>query len=256
MIIRQPHERPLPWVERKQLVPTWSIPFFAIEWVWEWLAFVLSHWSFLEVLEYMGSLSILVAVFFYFHDSDNRIKQRHYQAWQVINTAQGKGGSGGRIDALQELNNDGLALVGVDVSGAFLQGVHLGKARLLRSDFSAADVRNSDFKAADLQDSNLHSANFRFSSFRRASLAGAQVDNADFEGADLSEADLSGAVLDNTDLCFATFTNATWNKISSIKGANVYGIRGAPPGFLEWALKQGAVQMAKEEPTQSAHSGN
>src|SRR5579864_1206214 len=166
MIIREVHERPLPWPERKKQIPGWSIPFFALEWVWDWLAFLLSRWSFVEVLEYMGSLSILVAVFFYFHDSDNRIRQRHYQAWQVINTAQGKGGSGGRIEALQELNNDGVSLVGVDVSGAFLQGVHLGKARLLRSDFSAADVRNSDFKAADLQDANLHSANFRNSSFQ------------------------------------------------------------------------------------------
>jgi len=254
MIIREVHERPLPWPERKKQVPTWSIPFFALEWVWEWLAFLLSRWSFVEVLEYMGSLSILVAVFFYFHDSDNRIRQRHYQAWQVINTAQGKGGSGGRIDALQELNNDGVGLVGVDVSGAFLQGVHLGKARLLRSDFSAADVRNSDFKAADLQDANLHSANFRNSSFRGASLVGAQIDDADFQGADLSEADLSGTVLDNTDLRLVTLNHTIWNNIRSIKGANVYGIQHAPQGFLEWAMKQGAVQMQMDEQWQSSHA--
>ena len=254
MITREAHERPLPWAERKQQVPSWSVPFFAVDWILEWLAFLLSRWSFLEVLEYMGSLSILVAVFFYFHDSDNRIRQQHYQAWQVINTAQGKGGSGGRIDALQELNNDGVGLVGVDVSGAFLQGVHLGKARLLRSDFSAADVRNSDFKAADLQDANLHSANFRNSSFRGASLAGAQIDDADFQGADLSAADLSGAVLDNTDLRLVTLNHALWNNIRSIKGTNVYGIRDAPPGFLEWAIKQGAVQMPTDEQWQSSHA--
>ena len=254
MIIREVHERPLPWAERKKQVPSWSIPFFALEWVWEWLAFLLSRWNFVEVLEYMGSLSILVAVFFYFHDSGNRIRQRHYQAWQVINTAQGKGGSGGRIDALQELNNDGLGLVGVDVSGAFLQGVHLGKARLLRSDFSTADVRNSDFKAADLQDANLHSANFRNSSFRGASLVGAQIDDADFQGADLSEADLSGTVLDNTDLRLVTLNHTAWNHIRSIKGANVYGIQNAPQGFLEWAIKHGAVQLQMDEQWQSSHA--
>lgn len=240
-------EKPLPWQERKKQIPRWCIPFFALDLVWDWIAFILSRWSFLVVLEYIGNLSILVAVFFYFHESDNRIKQRHYQAWQVINTAQGKGGSGGRIEALQELNNDGVPLVGVDVSGAFLQGVHLGKARLLRSDFSAADVRNSDFKAADLQDSNLHSANFRQASFQQASLAGAQIDDADLEGANLSDADLSGVVLDNTDLRLVTLSRTRWNDIRSIKGANVYGIREAPAGFLEWALKQGAVQMQEEQ---------
>jgi hypothetical protein len=245
-------EKPAPWRERKKQIPSWCVPFCALDLMWDWVAFALSRWSFLVVLEYIGNLSILVAVFFYFHESDNRIKQRHYQAWQVINTAQGKGGSGGRIEALQELNNDGVPLVGVDVSAAFLQGVHLGKARLLRSDFSAADARNGDFKGADLQDSNLHSANFRQASFQQASLAGAQIDDADLQGANLSDADLSGVVLDNADLRLVTLTRARWNNISSIKGANVYGIRDAPPGFLEWALKQGAVQMQIDEQWQSA----
>jgi hypothetical protein len=254
MIIHVPRERPLSWAERKKEIPSWCIPFFALEWLWEWLAFLLSNWRLVEVLEYVGSLSILVAVFFYFHDADNRIKQRHYQAWQVINTAQGKGGSGGRIDALQELNSDGVALVGVDVSGAFLQGVHLGKARLLRSDFSAVDARNSDFKGADLQDSNLHSANFRQSAFQRASLIGAQIDDADFQDADLSETNLSGVVFDNTDLCRVNFNQALWKNIQSVKGANLYGIRNAPPGFVQWALKQGAVEMQSEEQWQSARS--
>ena len=46
------------------------------------------------------------AVIFYFTESGDRRKQKHYHAWQVINTAQGKNGSGGRIEALQELNED------------------------------------------------------------------------------------------------------------------------------------------------------
>ena len=254
MIVRETRQRPLAWRERINTVPSWSVPFFALEWVWEWLAFLLSRWTFVVLLDYLGSLSVLVAVFFYFHDSDNRVKQRHYQAWQVINTAQGKGGSGGRIEALQELNDDGIALVGVDVSSAFLQGIHLGRARLLRSDFSAADVRNSDFKSADLQDSNLHSANFRQSSFQKASLAGAQIDDADLEGADLSDTDLSGAVFDNSDLRFVVLTNAKWREIEGIDGANVYGIRNAPDGFLEWALQHGAVQMKTDADWESARS--
>lgn len=247
MIFREARQKPLPWARRRQTIPGWSVPFFALEWVFDWTAFLLSRWTFLEVLEYFGSLSVLVAVFFYFHDSENRIKQRHYQAWQVINTAQGKGGSGGRIEALQELNNDGIPLVGVDVSGAFLQGVHLGKARLLRSDFSAADVRNSDFKNADLQDSDLRSANFRHSTFQNASLLRVRMDDADFEGTDFSQADLSGAILDDTDLRFTALRSARWSGILSIKGANVYGVRDAPDGFVEWAIRHGAVQMQSDE---------
>src|SRR5690349_7084762 len=168
MIAREPRQRPQGWSEQRKRVSVWAVPFLAVEWMMEWLAFLLSRWHFVVVLDYLGSLSILVAVFFYFHDADNRVKQRHYQAWQVINTAQGKGGSGGRIEALQELNADGVSLIGVDVSGAFLQGIHLGTAHLLRSNFSAVDARNSDFHRADLQDANLHFANFRESNFQRA----------------------------------------------------------------------------------------
>ena len=247
IVFREARKRPIRWRERRQQIPAWSAPFFALEWIWEWVSFALSRWTFVEVLEYFGSLSILVAVFFYFHESGDRVKQRHYQAWQVINTAQGKGGNGGRIEAMRELNDDGVALVGIDVSGAFLQSVRLSRARLRRSNLSAADLRDSDFESADLQDSNLHSGNFRHSNFHEASLAGAQMDDGDFEEADFSGADLSGAVLDNADLRLALMKDAQWKDIHSIRGANLYGLHEAPAGFIEWATKHGAVQLAPDE---------
>src|SRR6266478_7769918 len=144
MPIRLHRKRPVPWSLRRQTIRhAWAVPLWAFEWFWEWVAYILSNWSFLEVLEYLGSFSILIAVIFYFSESGDRLKQKHYQAWQVINTAQGKGGSGGRLDALQELNEDRVPLVGVDVSGAFLQRLHLEKANLARANLNAADVRNA-----------------------------------------------------------------------------------------------------------------
>src|SRR6202030_3310365 len=186
MKVRIHREKPDPWsVRRERIKHAWTTPFWAIEWIFEWVAFALSRWTFLDVLEYLGSFSVLVAVVFYFSESGDRLKQKHYQAWQVINTAQGKGGNGGRIEALQELNADGIPLVGVDVSGAFLQGIHLQSARLSRSNFSAADLRDSNLNSADMSDADLRSANFRESTLR----------NAHFEHADLTEADLWGADL-------------------------------------------------------------
>src|SRR5438552_11527553 len=97
---------PEPWREfRTRAKHPILIPFYASEFAFDWIAYFLSKWSFLEVLEYAGSFSILIAVIFYFAESGQRTQARHYQAWQVINTAQGKGGSGGRIDALAQLNN-------------------------------------------------------------------------------------------------------------------------------------------------------
>src|SRR5271165_2030733 len=207
MILHEKRSRPAPWRSYIAGKRGWVVPFLALEWPIEWLAYALSHWSFPEVLEYLGSFSILVAVIFYFSESGDRLKQKHYQAWQVINTAQGKGGSGGRIEALQELDADGVPLVGVDVSGAFLQGIRLPRAHLLRADLNAVDARNSDFQAANFTDANLHSGNFRESNFSGANFQRADLGEADFCSANLNGAVLSGATLDAADLGNADLSN-------------------------------------------------
>jgi hypothetical protein len=237
--------RPEPWSEsRKNIKRKWTTPFFAMEWVFDWLAFYMSNWRFLEVIDYLRSFGIIVAVIFYFSESGDRLKQKHYQAWQVINTAQGKGGNGGRLDALQELNEDRVPLVGVDASGAFLQGLHLEKANLARANLNAADVRNAVLPAIDFSDGSLRSANFRDSNCRGASFREVTLDDADFSGADLSGADFSGATLANTDLRNADLRGIEWSKIANIKGANIAGVKNTPEGFVPWALKNGAQQTA------------
>src|SRR6266852_1627373 len=201
MQVRVHRKRPEPWSERRQrLKRSWTVPLWGFEWFSEWVAYVLSNWSFLEVLEYLSSFGVLIAVIFYFSESGDRIKQKHYQAWQVINTAQGKGGNGGRIEALQELNTDGISLVGVDASGAFLQGIRLQRASLARSNFSAADMRDSDLSFADLSNADLQSTNFRQSTLRNSDFDHADLTKADLWGADLSGADLSGTILADADL--------------------------------------------------------
>jgi hypothetical protein len=235
--------RPAPWAHtRAEIKHKWTTPFFAFEWVFEWFAYFLSNWTFLHVVNYLRTFGILVAVIFYFSESGDRLKQKHYQAWQVINTAQGKGGNGGRIDALQELNEDKVPLVGVDVSGAFLQGLRLEKANLARATLSAADVRNAVLPSIDFSDADLRSANFRESSCRGASFRNATLDEADFSGADLSKADFTGATLSNTDLRNANLQSIDWQHIASIKGANIDGVKSASEGFVTWAVKNGALQ--------------
>ncbi len=248
MIIHTPRSRPVSWKLRKQrTVHRWLIPFIALEWIFEWAAFALSNWTFLEVLEYLGTFSVLIAVIFYFSESGDRIKQRHYQAWQVINTAQGKGGSGGRIDALQELNEDKVPLVGVDVSSAFLQGLHLRNANLLRSDFSSADLRNSDLSGVNLTLANLNSANLRGAVLDRAKCIQTDLSNADLNGSSLVGVDFSGAILDGADLRNADLRNLEWHHLKSIAMANIAGVRNAPSGFVDWALKNGAVNQLEAQ---------
>src|SRR6266702_1130490 len=248
MILHTPRNRPAPWnVRRRSSKSKWIIPFVALEWLFEWAAFALSNWSFLEVLEYLGTFSVLIAVIFYFSESGDRIKQRHYQAWQVINTAQGKGGSGGRIEALQELNEDKVPLVGVDVSSSFLQGLKLEHANLLRADFSAADLRGSDLAEVDFTLADLHSANLRSSNLKGATFEGANVQDVDLLGSNLTGVKFNGADLGGADMTLADLRDIQWKQLKNIRMANIKGVKNAPEGFVDWALKNGAVQKEPED---------
>jgi len=224
-----------------------ALPFHALEWLLEWSAYYLSRWALLEVLEYLSVLSVLFAVIFYFAESGDRQKQKHYQAWQVINTAQGKGGSGGRIEALQELNRDHVPLVGVNAAGAFLQGIQLQGANLFRAGLEAADLRDANLRAVDLEYANLRSANFRQANLSGAKLADAVLQDADLVNADLDGADLRGTNLENADLRNANLQGMLWKNIRSIEKANIHGVRHAEEGFAAWAIQHGAISVAGEE---------
>ena len=248
MIIHEKRKRPLSWSEQCARSPhPVLVPLLAFDWCWEWLAYVLSHWNFLEVLEYLGSFSVLIAVIFYFKEAPDRLKQKHYEAWQVINTAQGKGGSGGRIEALQELNHDGVALIGVDLSKAFLQGVRLEHAQLSRADLTAADARQSKFNRSDLSFANLQSANLRGSELRDASLQDADLSESDLNGADLNNSKLSGIDLTDADLRNTDLSNIDWKQIRSVKNADIFGAKNMPAGFADWALHHGALQAESDD---------
>ena len=247
MMTRRISRRPAEWQNVKASIPhRWMLPLRGFEWIFEWAAYALSRWSFLEVLEYLGRLSVLIGVIFYFSESGDRIKQRHYQAWQVINTAQGKGGSGGRIEALQELNADKVPLVGVDASSAFLQGIHLERASLLRADLSAADLRGSALRSADLTSADLHSANFRSSNLENADFTSANLSDSDLVGTDLAGANFNNANLSSADLRNADLRGITWQHIASIRSANIAGAKNAPDGFRDWALRNGAIEHAED----------
>lgn len=240
--------RPPTWAERRgQRHSSFALALLKIDWWMEWAAWALGNWAFLEILESLGTFSVLIAVIFYFAGSGDRTRQRHYAAWAVINSAQGKGGSGGRIEALQELNHDRVPLIGLDGSLAFLQGVQLSNAMLSRCSFQSADLRQSVFRSSDLSFCNLRSANFRNADFDHAQLSDADLAEADLTGADLSSANLARVDLTDVDLRSANLNSVRWKDISSMHLANVYGIRNAPEGFLQFALAHGAVAAQSDE---------
>lgn len=235
--------KPESWTLRRAAVGRrWLLPFVCIEYGTEWLAYALNRWTFVEVLEYLSSFGVLIAIIFYFAEAGDRLKQKHYQAWQVINSAQGKGGNGGRIEALEELNMDRVPLVGVDLSGAFLMGVRLKNANLVRANLDSADARGAILDAARLDDASLRFTNLRSATLASASLQRCALDNSDLTGANLRAADLTGVSLEDADLRRADLESINWKALNSVKGANLYGVKNPPVGFLEWAAQHGATQ--------------
>ena len=156
------------------------------------------------------------------------LKAANYQAWTVINSAQGKGGSGGRIDALRDLAQNGVSLAGVRLDGAWLEGVELQGARLTRASF-----REANLSGARLAGANLEGADF----------TGANLTGADLRGVSLRGADLTGAHLGTADLRDADLAELRGGEaIRSASYLMIKGIRHAPAGFRQWALAQGAVE--------------
>ena len=226
-------KQPETWREKRCGRIIWLWPFLWIEWLCEWAVYRLGHWAFLEILEYAGRFTVLVAVILYFMSADERQKEKHYQAWQVINLAQGKPGSGGRIDALEELNRDKVTLEGVNLSGAWLREVKLPEALL-----NGADLSDTDLVKADLSYAEMHSAKIQGANISKAKLYEVCLKKADLTWANLEETNLSNTILDGANLTRANLQNANLRSASlrgarfmfaDIKGADITGadLRGA-----------------------------
>lgn len=239
----EPRPYPGSWAEnRSRIRRPWTVPFHYVEWATRQLAYHLSRWSLFEVLEYAGRFTVLVAVVIYFSEAPDRRKQKHYQAWQVINSAAGKSGNGGRLDALQELNEDRVSLAGIELSKAFLQGLQCPGADLHFATLQECDLRNCDLRRANLSGADLNAANLRNADLRGCNAAGADLFNCDLVGADLSGADLVRADLRNADL-----RDAKWTGVVGIGLANIHGVENAPEGFVQWALQHGAVSIDNDD---------
>lgn len=249
------HKELLTWHQlRRSVKHRWMLPFLFVDWLAQWAHHGLSKLSILELLETCSSFTLLIGLIFYFAEAPERTKARHYQAWQVINTAQGKGGNGGRIDALRELAEDEVSLVGVDVSDSYLQGVNLEHADLRRSDFHGADLKSADLSMARLEQAAFGSANLRSTKLAECDLTDANFTDADLSTADLNGANIHGVKFNRADLRGAGLANLRDWQSARYTLANVHGVRSAPDGFIVWALAHGAVDLASDADWEAAQS--
>lgn len=206
------HKQTFSKVERwLQKIPSWlfiggAVLLLALVALWLEADQIHSVRDALKVLfENAESIAIVAAVIFFFKEAPNRKAQRHYEAWQVIDHAAAAHvpTSYARIQALQDLNADGVPLMELNLPGAHLQGIHLPNALLVSADLREANLVHADLRGADISRANLSGA-----ILIDANLQGADLRGADLEGAILGIADLRRAILIDTNLSHANLIDA------------------------------------------------
>lgn len=197
-----------------------------------------------KVLEGADTTSLILALVLFIKEAPDRRKQFHYQAWSTIDAAHGVKVSYARILALQDLNEDGVSLRGLDAPGAEFVGIQLPNANLSNANLSEADLSNADLSHADINKSNLRQsklsganlshANLSFAQLTQANLSSANLSSTNLICADLSHTNLSGANLRNANLSGANLAEAY------LTGANLKGAK-ISMSELQAAFVEGAI---------------
>ncbi|MBO1057289.1 MAG: pentapeptide repeat-containing protein [Dolichospermum sp. JUN01] len=184
----------------------------------------------LTALEKGVLLSLAVTLFKYFQEAPKRQQQDHYQAWEIINSAIGQTASGGRIEALQDLNKDGVSLQHINANRADLSGINLDRALLSNVRFEKAiltcvetkkntekctTIRNADLSWGHLQGANFYKADLRKSIFWNAEMQETRLIRANLQGADFEKAKLDNAYIDRAN--FIGAKNLTAEQVKSAK---------------------------------------
>lgn len=149
------------------------------------------------------SIAIGSAAIVFLLEIPDRKKRDQYEAWQVINSGLGQTGSGGRIQALEDLCRDGVDLEGVAVPGSNLPKINLHNGKLSRANFVKAMLEGSNLSDSILSSANLSHANLRYANLSCSDLFGVNLSHADLEYAYMEQAKLGYADLRDANLNFA-----------------------------------------------------
>ena len=75
------------------------------------------------IIKILDTISLVVALVLFIKEAPDRRKQFHHQAWSTVDAAHNVKVSYARILALQDLNEDGVSLKGLDAPGAELVAI-------------------------------------------------------------------------------------------------------------------------------------
>ncbi len=164
-----------------------------------------------KLLGQVQNFSILLALSIFILDTRDRRKHSERVAWQLIDGARGTETSGARIQALEEINQAGGSLRGLDADGADLIEIDLRKA----------DLARSSLKCALLQGANLYKANLYIAQLQQANLRGANLEGSNLWGADLEEANLDTSEPDDIEGRDTRFDRKPAERLTNLRNAKL-----------------------------------
>jgi uncharacterized protein YjbI with pentapeptide repeats len=207
-------------------------------------------------------ISLALTLFKYFQEAPKRQQQDHYQAWEIINSAHEQKASGGRIEALQDLNENGVELRDLVLDRANLSGIILDNGKLANTSFQNATLgcipvgrkekcstmrhanlyqaqfKNAYLSKIDFQETNLIDANLQKAYLKQAKLQNANLYLANLEEAELPGAKFQGANLENTNFKNAIICGNIFDESTSSKKticANFIGVKNLTPEQIKSA---------------------
>ncbi len=151
------------------------------------IALFLNNWAFIQILDALSKLGVLIAVIAFLLEIPKREERAkaeqqkiEFEYWQVIDAAAmtGNSTSYARKIALENLVKSGVALRNIDAPKAELRRIDLTGADLMGANLSEADLTGAMLDRADL--SKAYLVNVRLYG---ASLVSTNLDSTDLRGA-------------------------------------------------------------------------
>jgi uncharacterized protein YjbI with pentapeptide repeats len=205
----------------------------------EWLRRSKSVKTATSIAQLLGKLTIMVAILSFIFEAPERAKQRHYQAWQLINGARMSPGEAGRSIAIRVLVDDHVEMIDIDLTGGNFRGKNFQAADMPGVNFTNAKIDGANFscKAGIFVNEYWFPAysfcwitNLEGARFATESITGTYFDNANLkdavlggssagltivEGSSFLKADMRGITLQDTRLSnnvfsYAKLQNSRW----------------------------------------------
>ena len=148
-----------------------------------------------NILGQAEGIGLFVAILLWLQEAPARRRKAIYDAFQVIDGAEGTRNSPARLMALESLAKLKVSLRGMELSQVNLMGVRLKGIDLAAAALAETDLRHADLQAANLLEADLSKAQLSEAQLIEANLSFANLTGADLSLANLEEADLTCAIL-------------------------------------------------------------